>query len=140
MSSDSVKLRPEGMSLGVSDLDRSVAFYRDMLGFQVEQRHGKAFALLRLGDFSLGLLSEAVLQRRGVPSITRREERRNVEVELTTDDLNAAYAALTARGLVFRGPIETRPWERSAQADDPDGYTIEIAEGARGRNAPQRDR
>jgi catechol 2,3-dioxygenase-like lactoylglutathione lyase family enzyme len=140
MSSDGLKIRPEGMTLGVSDLDRSVAFYRDVLGFQVEQQHGKAFALLRLGTFTLGLLSEAVLRSRGVPSIKGREERRNVEVEFTTDDLDAAYAALTARGLVFRGPIETRPWERAAQADDPDGYTIEIAEGDRGKNAPPRAR
>lgn len=138
MSTDTLNIRPEGMTLGVSDLDRSVAFYRDVLGFHVEQQHGKAFALLRFGTFTLGLLGEAGLRNRGIQPIARREERRNVEVEFTTDDLDAAYAALTARGLVFRGPIETKPWERSAQADDPDGYTIEIAEGARGKNAPQR--
>jgi hypothetical protein len=39
---------------------------------------------------------------------------------------------------VFRGPIETKPWERAVQADDPDGYTVEFAQGVRGDNAPKR--
>ncbi len=35
-----VPMRLEGFSMRVSDVDRSVAFYRDQLGFTVEQQHG----------------------------------------------------------------------------------------------------
>ena len=56
-------IRFEGLSLPVSDIARSVAFYQQF-GFQVEQ-YGPQFALLRLGEGTLGLLkSELVEQTR----------------------------------------------------------------------------
>src|SRR5690349_4685192 len=44
----------DGISLPVSDVDRSVAFYQQF-GFQLEIRHDD-FALLRLGEGTIGLL------------------------------------------------------------------------------------
>ncbi len=132
-----LNIRLDGFTLSVRDIERSVAFYRDMFGFAVEQMRGKAFALLRLGNVTLGLLAESVMVSRGVPALDEAQHR-NFELELTTDDLDATYATLQARGVVFRGPPETKPWERSVQASDPDGYTIEIAQGLRGHNAPAR--
>lgn len=37
--------------LQVSDLERSIAFYRDVLGFQVKQRYGSQAAFLAAGDY-----------------------------------------------------------------------------------------
>jgi len=48
-------VRMEGLTLPVSDLERSLAFYRDLLGFDVEVRSDR-FALLRIGGGTLGLL------------------------------------------------------------------------------------
>ena len=44
----------DGLSLPVSDLERSVEFYR-RLGFTVEPTYLSAFALLRLGEGTIGL-------------------------------------------------------------------------------------
>ena len=53
-------------------------------------------------------------------------------VELTTDHLDQLYEHLKARGVEFFEPPHEEPWERSMRAHDPDGYTIEFAEGRRG--------
>ncbi len=39
------------MHLKVSDLDRSIAFYRDVLGFELTQRIGDQAAFLSAGDY-----------------------------------------------------------------------------------------
>ncbi|MEL7167260.1 MAG: VOC family protein, partial [Pseudomonadota bacterium] len=37
--------------LRVSDLDRAIAFYRDVLGFELVQRYGDAAAFLSAGGY-----------------------------------------------------------------------------------------
>ena len=37
--------------LKVADLDRAIAFYRDVLGFEVTQRYGESAAFLGAGDY-----------------------------------------------------------------------------------------
>ena len=37
--------------LKVADLDRAVAFYRDVLGFEVTQRYGPSAAFLSAGGY-----------------------------------------------------------------------------------------
>jgi catechol 2,3-dioxygenase len=37
--------------LKVADLDRALAFYRDVLGFEVTQRHGNSVAFISAGDY-----------------------------------------------------------------------------------------
>ena len=49
----------DGLSLPVSDLARSVEFYR-RLGFTVEPTYLSAFALLRLGEGMIGLQKREV--------------------------------------------------------------------------------
>jgi len=48
----------------------------------------------------------------------------------------ALYEVLEARGFHFASPPHDEPWERSMHAYDPDGYTVEFAQGLRGHNTP----
>ena len=41
------------------------------------------------------------------------------------------YEKLVARGVEFDAPPHDEPWERLAWARDPDGYTLEFAQGER---------
>lgn len=120
-------IRFEGLSLPVSDVARSVAFYQQF-GFQVDQ-YGPRFALLRLGEGTLGLL------RTNLSSETRAL-RQSIHIELSTDHLDALYAELQARGIPFSEPPHDEPWERAMSTSDPDGYHLEIAQGRRGHNTP----
>ena len=78
--------------------------------------------------------------RHAVPKGTKpasKAQHAAIHVELSTDDLDGLYKRLKARGVVFTEAPHDEAWERSAQARDPDGYTIEFAQGRRGRNAPR---
>ena len=115
----------EGLALPVAELDRSVAFYESLgfvLGIRTEQ-----FGLLRYGAGTLGLL-----QLGDGPAWRRRSF---VQVEMGTDDLDALYADFVARGIPVHTAPRDRGFERQMQLRDPDGFTIEFAEGARGRNS-----
>ena len=121
--------RMEGVSIPVSDLERSVAFYT-RLGFTVEQRDpsGKGFALLRTEGGTIGL------QRRKAEA--DRTFRDGLHIELHTDDIDGLYAELQAQGIEVETPPRDLPWERVMVLRDPDGFRVEYAQGVRGQNRP----
>ena len=127
-------LRFEGLTLTVDNVKRSVAFYRDRIGLDVAFESLPAFALLRAGSGTIGLLSLEEAQKAGAAATTP-EQRRGVHVEFSTDDLDSLYAFLLARGVAFAEPPHDEPWERSMTALDPDGHSVEFAQGKRGENA-----
>lgn len=128
-------LRLEGLTLTVDDVARSVAFYRDKIRLEVAHAALPAFALLRAGDWTIGLLSSEEARKNGAAA-TSADQRRGIHLEFTTDDLDGLYDVLRANGVTFVEPPHDEPWERSMTALDPDGYTVEFAQGRRGRNAP----
>jgi hypothetical protein len=58
-----------------------------------------------------------------------------VQVEMGTDDLDGLHDDLLARGIPVHTPPRDRGFERQMQLRDPDGFTVEFAEGTRGRNS-----
>ena len=126
------KFRFEGLSLTVGDVRRSVEFYAGTLGLEVAYDAAPAFAMVRSADGgTIGLLSREEASKDGVVA-GMAEQRRGLHVEFTTDDLDSLYADLTAAGVRFAAPPHEEPWERSMTAYDPDGHSVEFAEGHRG--------
>ena len=128
------EVRLEGLTLRVANVKRSMEFYRDELGFVVEIDKAPHFAMIRVGGptgGTIGLLPHDDTNPSGSASMTSAQ-RAGIHVELTTDNLDALYEHLKARGVVFFEPPHEEPWECSMKAHDPDGYTIEFAEGRRG--------
>lgn len=135
-------IRMEGLTLAVKNVKRSIAFYREKLGFTVEIDSAPDFAMIRVGGKSggtIGLLETHYANRPGVESATRAQHAA-IHVELSTDSLNSVYRKLKASGVRIHEPPHDEPWERSMQLYDPDGYTVEIAQGRRGRNQPKSSR
>ncbi|HVO93429.1 MAG TPA: VOC family protein [Terriglobales bacterium] len=131
-------IRMEGLTLSVANVERSIDFYRDKLGLQVEMNKAPEFGMIRVGGKNggtIGLLSMALAD--GAAATWTPEQRAAIHVELSTDDLDTLYRELTARGVHFHTPPHDEAWERCMDILDPDGYTVEIAEGRRGRNAPR---
>jgi catechol 2,3-dioxygenase-like lactoylglutathione lyase family enzyme len=124
--------RFEGLSLPVSDIAQSIAFYQQF-GFQVEY-YGSQFALLRLGESTLGLLKPEEEEQTG--TLRERIHNERIHIQLSTDHLDELYAALQGRGVNIFEPPHDELWERTMAAADPDGYYLEIAQGRRGYNAP----
>jgi catechol 2,3-dioxygenase-like lactoylglutathione lyase family enzyme len=130
-------MRLEGLTLAVADVKRSIEFYRDRLGLAVEVDKAPEFAMIRVGGKqggTIGLLWMKLAEGGSANWIT--EQRATIHVELSTDDLDALYGELKIRGVEFHTPPHDEPWERCMDILDPDGYTVEIAQGRRGRNRP----
>src|SRR4029079_8133451 len=113
-----VRLMASGRYL-VADVDRSVAFYRDQLGFELGEQMGAAFARVSRGDLSLWLSgptsSAARPMRDGREPVPGGWNRFVIEVE----DLAGTVGRLTAAGVAFRSAIVVGPGGRQVIADDP---------------------
>lgn len=104
--------------LGVTDLDRAVAFYRDRLDLNLTGEH-QGFAFFDGGGVSLALsrqLSESLGAAPGA-----------VEVVFSVAHVREAFTALVARGVEF--DVEPRAvagpmW--AANFQDPDGHRLSI--------------
>jgi catechol 2,3-dioxygenase-like lactoylglutathione lyase family enzyme len=128
------KLRFEGLTLTVESVAKSVEFYGGLLGLTVAYHSEPAFALIKVdGGGSIGLLSVEEARKEGAEDMTP-PQRRAIHVELSTDDLDAVYRELVVRGMVFHSPPHDEPWERVMTGFDPDGYSVEIAQGRRGES------
>ena len=130
------KLRFEGLTLTVESVEPAVAFYGGKLGLKVAWNAAPAFAMIRHGAGTIGLLSIAEASKEGVELVSAAQ-RLGIHVEFSTDDLDDLYEELKGRGVEFRTPPHDEPWERSMTALDPDGYAVEFAQGKRGENKPK---
>jgi catechol 2,3-dioxygenase-like lactoylglutathione lyase family enzyme len=129
------KIRFEGLTLSVENIERSLAFYQGKLGFAVPINAGPDFALIRVGAGTIGLLGRHIARQEGIADATAQQNSA-IHVEFSTDDLDGLYEELKAKGVEFAEPPHDEPWERSMTAYDPDGYTVEFAQGLRGENQP----
>ncbi len=125
------EIRMEGLSLTVVDVKKSSDYYIQ-LGFTLEWDATPAFAMLRLGTSTIGLLSFDEAKKEGIEKMSDLQAR-GIHVELSTDNLDALYTELIAKGVTIDIPPHDEPWERSMVAYDPDGYSVEFAEGYRGK-------
>jgi len=125
------ELRFEGLTLTVNNVEESVAYYRDKVKLEVAFASLPAFALLKAGTGTIGLLSREEAHKTGAEPSTPKQ-RRGIHIEFSTEDLDGLYATLLADGVEFVEPPHDEPWERSMTALDPDGYSVEFAQGRRG--------
>lgn len=136
------------VGLEVADLDRSLTFYRDLLGLTVtdegegggpdtDELTGVQGLRFRFAELDLGAgqlleliqpLGPAALP--GAPDAARRPSR--AHVGLMVADLNETCRRLRQAGAATRsGPVELQEegaWQgvRALYAADPDGFTVEL--------------
>jgi len=104
--------------LGVREVARALAFYRDKLGLTV-QREIPGFAFLNAGAVTL-CLSEPAAKVRGQVAGAG-------EIVFPVEDVSAAYQALREKGVQFtHEPRNVTPTTRVANFDDPDGNHLSI--------------
>jgi catechol 2,3-dioxygenase-like lactoylglutathione lyase family enzyme len=132
------RIRFEGLTLTVESVERSIEFYSGKLGLNVELKALPAFAMIRADNQStIGLLSLAVSRKEGIEEMSLAQKRA-IHVEFSTDNLDILYEDLKSKGVSFSQPPHDEPWERSMTAFDPDGYSVEFAQGRRGPNQTAR--
>lgn len=125
------ELRKLTPNLVVSNVERSVAFYRDVLGFAVEASVPDAapfvFAWMKRGSVDLFLNApEAAIEE--YPAFKDRPIGGTLTLFFETAGIREAYAALEGKVKVVM-PLEVKWYGMTEFAfEDPDGYLITFAE------------
>jgi catechol 2,3-dioxygenase-like lactoylglutathione lyase family enzyme len=110
----------------VANLDRSVAFYTQVLDFQIAQRTGTALAIVSRGPLLLLLSGPGSSGARPMPDGRRQEPGGWNRILVYVPDLAARIAALEKAGVHFRNRVEEGPGGTQILIDDPDGNPIEL--------------
>ena len=113
--------------LQVYDMQKSVAWYRDGLGFKVLQVYepdGHLYwALLKLGDAQLMLNAKYEDEERPVqPPATVGHDDVTLYVDCT--DVDEAFAAIGTAGLHLEPPQTTHYGMKQLTVVDPDGFQV----------------
>jgi len=124
---ETLRLRSIEPSFTVSDLERSVRFYSDVLGFVVGERYTDDGGVLR------GVMLKAGICQLGLSQddwAKGRDRQRGVAVRIwctTAQDIDALAARLAAGGGRISQQPTDEPWGgRSLSVDDPDGFHLTI--------------
>ncbi|HEX8914624.1 MAG TPA: VOC family protein [Humisphaera sp.] len=153
------------VGMTVDDLDRSAAWYADVLDFRKVaeiERAGEDLerltgvfgarartARLRLGDEELELTEYLAPRGRAVPPDSRSNDRWFQHVAVIVSDMDAAYARLRAHKVrhASPGPQRLPDWNPAAGGirafyfHDPDGHLLEVLQFPPGKGDPKwRDR
>jgi catechol 2,3-dioxygenase-like lactoylglutathione lyase family enzyme len=124
-----------GAILAVSNVESSVAFYRDRLGFELEASYDDPpDATLVLGDTRLSLAEQGYRaeDRPGVLMEAPRDTSRlQVVLVLEVTDCRGSYEELRDEGVEFLADPYSPPWGGArCFAVDPDRYLVELEEPA----------
>jgi catechol 2,3-dioxygenase-like lactoylglutathione lyase family enzyme len=107
------------LTLAVGDLDRSVAFYSELLGFSVRMR-SRHSAYLEAGTLWLALVHDEAVRHGPLP-----------EYSHVAFNVDAAELPLAKERLIQAG---THRWQEAERGDsfyflDPDGHKLELHSG-----------
>lgn len=114
--------------LFVSDFDKSVAFYRDVLGFNEEPSFGNYHPVKR-GTVTIGIGSSSDLQPSHyfMPEITAERKGLGVEFVLEVEDIQAEFERVQKTGYAISEPLKQQGWGLvDFRLVDPDGYYLRI--------------
>ena len=126
-------MSPVSVRYIVDDVDTAVAFYEGRLGFAVEARPGRGFAIVSRGPLRL-FLSTPVGPggaAQAMPDGRVPEPGGWNRIQLEVDDLVAVVEELREAGATFRNDIVTGRGGKQILLDDPSGNPIELFQPAR---------
>jgi glyoxylase I family protein len=119
-----------GVRYQVKDVQRSIAFYTQMLGFKLDMQNLPAFGQVSIGALKLILSGPGASGSRPMPDGRQQAPGGWNRVVLQVQDLPAHIADLKHHGVRFRNELEAGPGGQQIQVEDPDGNPIELFEPA----------
>jgi glyoxylase I family protein len=119
-----------GVRYQVKDVQRSISFYTETLGFKLDMKNLPAFGQVSISGLKLILSGPKASGSRPMPDGRQQEPGGWNRVVLQVDDLPARISELKKRGVRFRNEMEVGPGGKQVQVEDPDGNPIELFEPA----------
>ena len=121
--------------LYVSELEVSLSFYCETLGFDIKyERPDDRFVYLNLGEAELML--EEPFGRTWLAAPMERPYGRGINLQILVDSTHDVFARCKAKGHLIIQPLETRAYrtdrgtieQTQFVVQDPDGYLIRLAQ------------
>jgi catechol 2,3-dioxygenase-like lactoylglutathione lyase family enzyme len=109
----------------VANVERSLNFYNEQLGFVTEKQAGPV-AILKRGDLRLLLSGPESSGSRAMPDGRKQDPGGWNRIVLYVEELETKIEALRKTGIRFRNEIERGPGGTQILLDDPDGNPIEL--------------
>jgi len=111
----------------VDDLERSLRFYEERLGFTRDFVYEGFYASVSRGG--------AVIHLKCAPKLeaerAHRQAEEHLDAFLAVTGVEELHAELAGRGATIARPLERRPWgARDFYVEDPDGYVLCFSENA----------
>lgn len=104
----------------VTDISRSIEFYREKPGFDIEFQYE---------DFYAGIVKDgcSIHLKSGRPSMDERKNKRNnkdLDIVFSVDGIEDLYENLSNKSIDFVQPLREMPYGKEFYVADPDGYII----------------
>ncbi|OLP65619.1 hypothetical protein BACPU_12370 [Bacillus pumilus] len=115
--------------LYVHDVEASIEFYQDILGFPVKMRV-ESYVEFDTGEVTLSInLRQDVRETLGLPVPEGRHSSQTFEIGFVVDDVDQTIAAMKEKGVPVMKEPAKKPWGQTvAYVTDPDGHFIEICD------------
>ena len=122
-----IPARIDAITLAVTDLQRSTAFYRDVMGFELVTS-SEAVVGFRLGDIGLDLIDrEVLLAETYLDDFPQAPGPVTLVLRVTRPEVDEYMRRLGDAGVRIVAPAEDKPLgPRIGYAADPDGHLWEI--------------
>jgi catechol 2,3-dioxygenase-like lactoylglutathione lyase family enzyme len=112
----------------VDDVDAAIAFYRDLLGFEVQMSAAPAFADVKRGNLRLLLSGPKSSAGRPMSDGTQPAAGGWNRIHFVLDDLDAEVDRLRGAGAQFRNDPIVGPGGKQILLVDPSGNFVELFE------------
>ena len=130
MTAENFVLSLWGVRYQVRDVNRSLEFYTQKLGFKLDHKRPPAFAQVSNGNLKLILSGPGASGSRPMPDGQAQASGGWNRVILQVADLPSKIESLKKAGLHFRNRMEAGPGGKQILLEDSDGNPIELFEPA----------
>ncbi len=114
----------------VDDVEKAIAFYTKLLGFEVLTSFVPAFADVTRGNLRLLLSGPTSSAGRPMPDGTKPRPGGWNRIHLVVDDIDAEVARLRGAGTPFRNDVLAGPGGKQILLEDPSGNVVELFQPA----------
>jgi predicted enzyme related to lactoylglutathione lyase len=121
-----LKVKRMSPQLLVTDLNSSITFYAEKLGFELEFRYEDFYAGIIKDGYSIHLKS-------GKPSRDERMSKRennDLDIVFTVENVDGLYEQFLKESIDIIQPLCDRPYGKEFYIADPDGYIFAFLEEA----------